>query len=247
MGNQNLDASAISVKVSGSTAFITINRPERSNSYTQEMLSLLEDAFECADKDESIRVIVFTGAGSKSFCAGADRTEIQERSWRSVLFLKSAAVFNRICKSRKVTIAAINGHAVGGGFELALCCDLRIASPQASFWLPEPEFGILPAAAATNLLPKLVGILQAKDLILGGARWNSDVAMRAGLLSAISPEGVELMVCVNEWISRISSRDADALFLAKQAIDMSGRGIDTMQFDLLAQAFLVSLQSNQNK
>lgn len=247
MSNQNFSTSAISVKVSGPACFIVINRPERSNSYTQEMLTLLEDAVECADRDESIRVIVFTGAGSKSFCAGADRTEINERSWRSVLSLKSAAVFNRICKSRKVTIAAINGHAVGGGFELALCCDLRIAAPQAIFWLPEPEFGILPAAAATNLLPKLVGILQAKDLILGGAKWTADMAMRAGLLSEISPEGEGLMECVNEWILRISSRDADALFFAKQAIDMSGRGIDTMQFDLLAQALLVSLQSNQNK
>ena len=89
--------------------------------------------------------------------------------------------------------------------------------------------------------------MQAKDLILGGARWTSDVAMRSGLISAICPEGKGLMECVNEWVSRILTRDADALFLAKQAIDMSGRGIDTMQFDLLAQALLVSLQSNQNK
>jgi enoyl-CoA hydratase len=163
-----------------------------------------------------------------------------------VLSLRSASVFERLRKSSKVTIAAINGAAVGGGFELALSCDLRIAAPHARFWLPEPEFGLLPAAAATKMLPKLVGALRAKDLILGGAVWNAEQALLAGLLSEVAPDG-GLMDCVSNWVARVERRDADALLLAKQAIEMSSIGVDTMPFDLLAQALLVSRQANHQK
>lgn len=246
MNNSAPSQSFIGYECIGSAAILTINRPSHANSYTQDMLDEMDAYLTRAENDEQIHVIVITGEGDKSFCAGADRHEIANRDWRSVLTLKSAAFFEHLRLCRKVTIAAINGVAVGGGFELLLNCDLRIAVDHARFWLPEPEFGLLPAAAATNLLPKLVGPLRAKDLILGGVRWSSRDAFNAGLLSQIVPPG-ELATCLQELLERLGKRHADALWLGKKAIHMSMHGVDTMQFDLLAQALLVLNQSEKVK
>ena len=244
MTSSNGDADGVFTQRAGAAMIVTLMRPDRANSYTQAMLAQLLEAVQVAEADASVRAIVITGAGERAFCGGADRTEIANRDWRSVLNLRSASVFDKLRKTPIVTIAAINGAAVGGGFELALSCDLRIALPGARFWLPEPEFGLLPAAAATRMLPKLVGALRARDLILGGAVWNAQQALQAGLLTDMAPDG-QLMACVADWIARIERRDADALMLAKQAIEMSSIGADTQPFDLLAQALLVSRQTDR--
>jgi len=236
----------VSMQVNGAMALITLARARQANAYTQGMLAEIERLVECAEADTSVRAIVFTGEGERAFSAGADRHEIASRDWRSVLSLKSAKVFERIRTSRKMTIAAINGVAVGGGLELALSCDLRIAVAGARFWLPEPEFGLIPAAAATKLLPKTVGALRARDLVLGGAQWTAADALAAGLLSEVAPDD-GLMDCVRKWVERIVRRDSDALLLAKQALELSSTGADSTQFDLLAQALLVHLQANRTK
>jgi enoyl-CoA hydratase len=236
----------LSMKTSGPMALITLERPAQSNAYTQGMLAQMERFLDDAEADAHVRAIVFTGEGSRAFCAGADRREIAHRDWRSVLALRSARLFERIRKSGKVTVAAINGVAVGGGLELALSCDLRLAVVSARFWLPEPEFGLIPAAAATKLLPRTVGALRARDLVLGGARWTSQEASAAGLLTDIAPDD-SLMDCVELWVGRVVRRDADALFLAKQALELSGTGVDSTPFDLLAQALLVQLQKSSTK
>jgi enoyl-CoA hydratase len=237
MSQIKLMQSGIEAKVEDGLFFITINRPTKANSYTQQMLSDLETCINLAANDDLVKVIIITGAGDKMFCAGADRTEIDTRSWRSILNLKSAAVFKALRDCPKISIAAINGAAVGGGFELAISCDIRIASPNARFWLPELEFGLLPAAAATNLLPKYIGIPRAKDLILGGARWSAQEAYAAGLLSQVCVEG-ELMSCVTQWIVRIQKRDADAISVGKQVLELNASGGDSLRSDLLAQALL---------
>lgn len=230
----------------GSVAMITLTRPQQANAYNQGMLATIEHLLTQAEANSQIRAVVFTGQGGRAFCAGADRGEIASRDWRSVLTLRSAAVFERIRRSPKVTMAAINGVAVGGGFELALSCDIRIAVPLARFWLPEPEFGLLPAAAATQLLSKSVGALRAKDLVLGGAQWTASDAYAAGLLSEVAPDNA-LMECVGKWITRIERRDPDAILLGKQALELSSKGADSTPFDLLAQALLVNLQANRKK
>lgn len=246
MGELIPEQQLVSMALEGSMAVIMLKRAERANAYNQGMLAEMARLLDEAEVDTRIRTIVFTGEGSRAFCSGADRHEIAVRDWRSVLDLRSAAVFGRIRNSPKVTLAAINGVAVGGGFELALSCDIRVASPHALFWLPEPEFGLIPAAAATKLLPRTVGALRAKDLVLGGAKWSAADAMAAGLLSEIAADG-ELMDCVAKWCHRIERRDADAILLAKKALELSSSGADTTQFDLLAQALLVQLQANRTK
>jgi enoyl-CoA hydratase/carnithine racemase len=246
MGEDKPEQQLVSMVQSGSMALITLTRAAQANAYNQVMLAEMVRMLDEAEVDSCIRTIVFTGEGERAFSSGADRHEIAVRDWRSVLSLKSAALFERIRKSPKVTLAAINGVAVGGGLELALSCDIRLALPHARFWLPEAEFGLIPAAAATRLLPRTVGALRAKDLVLGGVKWDAADAMGAGLLSEIASEGA-LMDCVAKWVNRIERRDADAIWLAKQALEMSSSGADTSQFDLLAQALLVQLQANRTK
>lgn len=236
----------VSLQLAGAMALITLCRASQANAYNQGMLAEMETLLDRAEGNAAVRAIVFTGEGARAFSAGADRHEIASRDWRSVLSLRSAKVFERIRTSPKVTIAAINGVAVGGGLELALSCDLRLAVASARFWLPEPEFGLIPAAAATRLLPRTVGALRARDLVLGGAQWSATDALAAGLLSEVVPAD-GLMDCVHQWVARVARRDADALLLAKQALDLSSTGADSTQFDLLAQALLVHLQANRTK
>lgn len=229
---------AVVARREGPALVLRISRPARANAYTQAMLAALADQVERADADRDVRVVVVTGEGGRVFCAGADRGEIATRDWRSVLTLASARAFRRLRTSRCVTIAAINGDAVGGGMELALSCDLRLAVEGARFWLPETELGLLPAAGGTALLPRLVGPLRAKEMILGGATWDAAEAFRAGLLTEVVPAGA-LEARVGAWTERIARRSADALALAKQAIDLGTPGQGDPAFELVAQSLLV--------
>ena len=161
-----------------------------------------------------------------------------------MLTLASARVFERLRDSRCVTIAAINGAAVGGGMELALACDLRLAVPRARFWLPEPEFGLLPAAGGLRLLPREVGPLRARELILGGAVWTADDALKANFLTEIA-DPPALWDRVQAWIDRIAVRDIEAIRLAKQVLASGAAGGDP-NMDRLAQSLLVRHQRNQD-
>jgi enoyl-CoA hydratase/carnithine racemase len=234
---------AIVERREGATVVLTLSRPDRANAYTQAMLVALEQAIERADADPATRVIVVTGEGPRAFCAGADRHELATRDWRAVQELPAARVFGRLARSRCVSIAAINGAAVGGGFELALHCDIRVASSTARFWLPEPEFGLLPAAGGVRLLPVLAGQLRARDIILGGARWDAGQAREAGVISEIAPPE-QLWERVGVWIKQIALRDPDALMWSKRllsaALDAGDHG-----FDRMAQSSLVRQRSDQ--
>ncbi len=234
----NSGPSSVVVTRRGSALELKLSRPDKANSYSQEMLAFLEEQIEQADRDPEIRVLVVTGTGDRVFCAGADRTEIATRDWKSVLNLTSARVFRRLRSSRCVTIAAINGAAVGGGLELALACDLRFAVPEAKFWLPEPELGLIPAAGGTELLPQIVGPTKAKEMILGGAVWDAQEALRIGLLNDVVSAS-EMPAQLAAWIERIEKRTADALRFAKQAIDESVRRNIGTNIELIMQASLV--------
>jgi enoyl-CoA hydratase/carnithine racemase len=234
---------AVTERRDGAAVVLTLSRPERANAYTQAMIAALDQAIERAEADPAVGVIVITGEGERSFCAGADRDELASRDWRNVPDLPAARVFGRLPRSRCVSIAAINGAAVGGGFELALHCDIRVASDTARFWLPEPEFGLLPAAGGLRLLPLLAGPLRARDVILGGARWSATEAWQAGVVSEIAAPN-QLWERVNAWIKQIALRDPLALIWSKRILsaapDAGDHGLDRM-----AQSSLVRQRSKE--
>ena len=200
-----------------SVGYVQIDRPTKANAYTDSMLELIARGLDELERSGSLSVIVFTGSGSRVFCAGADLTEIRQRQSSDARELRSAALFARIARSPKITLAAINGDAVGGGLELALACDLRVCVPEARFSLPETGLGLIPAAGGTQRLPSTVGLGAAKELILGGRVWTAEDALRVGLISEIVLAD-NLMEFSQAWGQRIAARNALALQMAKKAV-----------------------------
>lgn len=231
---------SVQVSSDGAIGRIVLDRPGRANAYTQPMLAAIDDAFTRFEAEGTVSVVVLTGAGDRAFCAGADRGELAERSPESVLRLRAARVFSRIHASPLVSLAALNGAAVGGGLELALACDLRLAADHAEVWLPEPELDLLPAAGALQRLPAAVGDGPARELILGGARWSASRALALGLVADVVPQG-ELEATVTRWAERVVRRAPLALELAKRSLARPDERAHA-DFDLAAQALLVARQ-----
>lgn len=197
---------------------IILNRPDQLNAINKKLSEELERAIDEGAKDSEVRVIVFSGNG-KSFCAGAD---IRELSFNSVeeaenFFKKVHILFNKIENIEKPTIAAINGYALGGGCELALVCDLRIASEKASMGVPEIKMGFLPGAGGTQRLPRLVGISSALEMIYTGEPLNAHAAYRIGLVNKVVEHG-KLMDEVMELAEILVNKSPLALKMAKKIV-----------------------------
>ena len=170
-------------------ATITINRPESLNALTAVVLDELARAFDDAERDPSVAGVVLTGAGPKSFVAGADIKQFSALDGQSGFrfALAGQAVFNRIESLAKPVVAAVNGFALGGGCELALACHLRIASETASFGQPEVSLGIIPGYGGTQRLPRIVGHGIALELMLTGERIDAQRAYEIGLANKVVP------------------------------------------------------------
>lgn len=225
-----------------SIASITINRPNKANAYNQAMLASLRNILKELELEESIKVIILTGAGKRTFCAGADLTELKTKDYRTPLNLQSGQLFSYLANYPKVTIAAINGHAVAGGFELALACDLRMCSPNAQFSLPETSLGIIPAAGGTQRLTGIVGIGKTKELIIGGKKWNAEQALAIGLISEIVSLD-DLLLRANQWGATIAQKNSLALQLAKRAINLEYQNTAGHSFEKIAQALLYEINN----
>ena len=225
----------------GSIASIQLNRPEKANACNEAMLDILAGAIENMATDDQIRVLIISGAGNRSFCAGADLHEIRQRNYADALNLKSAKVFDKIALSPKITIAAINGSAAGGGLELALACDIRIAVEDATFFFPETKLGLIPAAGGTRRLPRIVGIPRAKELILGGRVWNAKDALRWGLVNEVV-QCEDLLAQAHKWGEEIAQRDPVALQLAKKSLDTQLQDGLASNFELVSEALLYQLK-----
>ncbi len=160
--------STILVDVEDRLAVITFNRPEKRNAIDQTMVNELHDAIDGLVADGHVQACVFTGAGDKAFVGGADIAQLRERTAEDALKVINAELFNKIEALPFPTVAAVKGYCLGGGCELAMCCDLRVAGEGAKFGQPEVALGIIPAAGGTQRLPRLVGMGRAKDLVLTG-------------------------------------------------------------------------------
>jgi enoyl-CoA hydratase len=230
----------------GAVAVITLNRPDRMNTLGGPMKDELRHAIlERARDDDSVRVVVLTGEGEKAFCAGAD---IKERVSVNLSLPEfhlrqraTHALFREIESFEKPVIAAINGVALGGGLELALCTDLRLCAPHAKLGLPEAKIGALPSAGGTQRLPRIVGTAWAKQLMLTCEHIDAELALRIGLVTQVVP-APELLDTALAMAARIAANAPLSLRYIKQAIDLGQQvGIDAgLEYERFAAAIVVS-------
>ncbi len=178
---------------------LTLNRPEVMNAFNFAMLRALKEKVEALHFDNDVRVVIITGAGEKAFCAGADlkeRATLTEAQVKEFIFT-IRNLFTFIEFMSKPVIAAINGVALGGGTELALACDIRIASTTATMGLTETRLAIIPGAGGTQRLPRLIGRGKAKELIFTGRRVDAQEALQIGLVNKICPPEKLMEECMN--------------------------------------------------
>lgn len=204
-------------------AIITINRPEKRNALNIKTREEGAAALEELSADEAVRVLVFTGAGDKAFVAGADIAEFAGRTaitQREVMLGRS--LFTAIDSFPKPVIAMVNGYCLGGGCELALACDLRIASDKASFGQPEINLGIIPGGGGTQRLTRLVGEGKAMELILTGDIIDAQTAYNLGLVNMVVP-AADLEAKTMQLANRIAEKSPIALRMAKEAVKLASR------------------------
>ena len=237
---------AIRTSSEGSICCVRLNRPEKANAYTTDMLKKLTGIIDGFENNPQQSVLVISASGDKAFCAGADLNEIRSRNYAEGLNLLSANVFSNLARSSKVTIAAINGAAIGGGFELALACDLRICTPNTTFRFPETAIGLVPAAGGLERLHQIIGIGKAKEIILGGLSWDAEEALHHGLVSKVVP-AKRLSIEAKQWALSVAKRDQLALALAKNAMNIDTDNRYRYSISKLSEALLYELQTKNDK
>ena len=203
--------------VTDGIALVTVNRPEVRNAINATVLRAITETLAELAENEDVQVLVFTGAGDKAFVAGADINELAVRTPKDGLKATMQGVYEKVEQYPKPTIAAVNGYAFGGGHELALACDIRIASTNAQFALPETGLGIMPAAGGTQRLAKLVGLGRATEIVLTGRRVKAEDALAMGLVTQVV-EPDNLLDTARETAQAIMAKGPLAIQLAKTVI-----------------------------
>lgn len=231
----------------GTIARVTLNRPEVRNAIDLRMVQDLGEVFDELATDETVRVIVMTGAGEKAFASGADIAQLKERTVADALKRINSAIFRRIEEQPIPVIAAIRGFCLGGGCELAMACDLRIAGESARLGQPEVSLGILAGAGAVQRLPKLVGLGRAKELIFTGRIIDAREAERIGLVNHVVPDA-EVLAESMRIGAQIAAQGALAVKISKLALNASARSnaaFDTL--DALGQAVLFETEEKHRR
>jgi enoyl-CoA hydratase len=203
----------------GPIAWVTLNRPQSLNTYNMQMRDDLSEVLSAICDDDEVRVVLIQGAGEKAFCAGADLTEF--------LTAPSPVAARRIRFDRNIwglflsipqpVIAALHGYVLGSGIEMALCCDLRIASDDARFGMPEVGLGIIPAAGGTQTLPRTVGIGKALEMLLTGDWIDARQAWGIKLVNRVAPRKKLSEIC-EQLAEKIASYDPELVRCAKRAV-----------------------------
>ncbi len=210
----------------GNIGIVTLNRPNVLNALSGDVYDELFHQFQEIEDDPEVRVVIITGAGDKAFGAGADIAAMQPQNSiqiRKSIVDKSRMASDRIHTLSKPVIAAINGFALGGGLELAMSCDLRIAVETAKFGQPEINLAVIPGAGGTQRLPRLIGICKAKELIYTGDMIDANTALALGLINKVVPVA-SLMEEARKLANKLLSKSSATLALAKKAINT---GIET--------------------
>lgn len=231
------------ININNGIAIVMINRPSVRNAIDlqtqQELVYLLGELVENND----VQVVIITGVGEKVFASGADIGDLKKRTMLEALQGRMQALTSLIENFNKPIIAAINGYALGGGCELAMACDIRIAANHAKFGLPEVGLGVLPGAGGTQRMTELVGKGKAKELIFTGKIIKAEEAERIGLINDVVPYQ-ELLQTAKEMAYKIMKKGPIALRLAKLAINAASEGnLKTgLEIEKLSQAILMTTE-----
>jgi enoyl-CoA hydratase/carnithine racemase len=209
----------VSREAGGRVALLTLARPEHMNALSSGLLRDLGRAISEAEDSPEVGAVVVTGEG-RAFCAGADIAELQSssRSEAPAYIRRIQGACNRVEASRFPVLAAVGGVAFGGGFELALACDLVVAEEQARFGVPEVRLGLIPGGGGTQRLPRLVGRNRAKELIFFGEAISASKALEFGVVNRVVPQG-EALAAALSWAAELCERPPLALGAAKRVIN----------------------------
>jgi enoyl-CoA hydratase/carnithine racemase len=222
----SLSDGRIHLNVEGFVASITIDRPEKLNAIDPAMLDALREAFMIADRSRDVRAVILTGSGDRAFCVGADINAWSALDpldmWRRWVRDGHAAL-DLVASVRQPVIAAINGLALGGGLELALACDLRLAADTARFGSPEVKIGTLPGWGGTRRLADTIGVARTKQLVFTGERIDAATAESWGLINEVVATS-NLLDRAREIAETIAANAPAAVQLAKAVIDSRGTG-----------------------
>lgn len=241
-----MDFENIILKKEEGIATITINRPEVRNALNKETWSEIKEAIRNVRDDDGVKIVIITGAGDKAFAAGADIRGLKEKTMIEILDGKATEICTEIENLKKPVIAAINGFALGGGCELAMACDIRVAAENARLGQPEVNLGIIPGYGGTQRLPRLVGKGKAKELIFTGDIIDAKEAEKIGLVNKVVPQDT-LMDAVKEMASKIMSKGPLAIRLAKAAINL-GTELDlakALEYERFAQSLLFASEDRK--
>ncbi len=199
--------------------YVTLNRPQALNAYNMQMRDELYQVLEAVRDDPDVRVVIFKGAGERAFCAGADLTEFLTAPSpiiaRQVRWERD--VWGLFLSIPKPIIAALHGYVLGDGIEIAMCCDIRVASEDAQFSAPEVGLGIIPAAGGSQTLPRVMGRAHALDMLLTGRWVKAEEALRLKLVNQVVARG-DLLPAVEKLADKIKGYDPMAVSYAKQAV-----------------------------
>jgi enoyl-CoA hydratase/carnithine racemase len=229
---------AVFIEIADQVAWITLNRPDVHNTINEDVTRLLPELLRQADQDPDVRVIVLQGAGEKAFCAGADIKGF--KATESLIARRQNRVhahwIEALDRCLKPTIASIQGFCLGGGLEIALGCDLRIATEDAKIGLPETGLGLIPGAGGSQRLLRAVGLAQALDIMLTGIRLSGTEAHRVGLVTRICPPS-ELRVHAAALAASVAAKAPLATQLGKEVLrrgaDLDIEAGRTLEIDLL--------------
>ena len=219
---------------------VTLNREDRLNAINYQLAVDLEALVDEAFDDPEVRVLVLTGAG-RGFCAGADIKELTDPTAKPLPIGRRYTFFNKLEDVSKPVIAAINGACNGGGLELALCCDFRIASTAATFGLGEVKLGVIPAAGGTARLPRLIGPGRAKEFLYFGNRIGAEEAYTIGLVNkVVAPE--ELIAEAKKWAAELAERPPLSLRALKYCVNvgMQMSLLEALEYESKSAATLLS-------
>jgi enoyl-CoA hydratase len=223
-------------------ALITVNRPEKLNALDRKTIGELNDAFESVETSRHLKGLILTGSAGKAFIAGADIQELAgiAPAQAEQLSRLGQEVFRRLEVMRKPSVAAVNGFALGGGLELAMCCTVRMAAPEAKFGQPEVKLGLIPGYGATQRLPRLIGRGRAMDLLLTGEPVSAEEAHRIGLVNYVVAKD-DLISFSRAWLEKVFANGPLAVGLAMHAVDTgldlnldAGLKLESMSFGVAA-------------